>query len=80
MFTDLIEVSCLTEKFQHFPTADARICVLKSCVIPFFMLSSENKKNKNAEIWSQWWTKSVLVFGSCEHERKLYYFNLVNFG
>ena len=73
MFTDLIEVLCLTEKFKHISTADARICVLKGCVIPFFMLSSKNKKNKKAEIWSQWWTKSVLVFG--EHECKLYHLN-----
>jgi hypothetical protein len=47
MFTDLIEVSCLTVKFQHLSTADARICVLKGCVIPFLWYVPKIRKIKN---------------------------------
>ena len=37
--------------------------------------NKENTKTEFTEIWSQWWTKSDLVFCSSEHEFKSYYSN-----
>jgi hypothetical protein len=49
-FTDLIEVSSLTEKFQHFSAAVARIYALRGRWCDILLLYSGRYKNTKTKI------------------------------
>ena len=49
-FTDLIEVSSLTEKFQHFSAAVARIYAIRVISLYWYILSDIELQNQKSDL------------------------------